>query len=139
MAHSLELRVPLCDHHLLAFACSLSAGKRFTGLKLKGFMRSALRDSLPQQTLVGPKQGFMIPLARWLRQDLYEMSRDLLSDAAVRRRGYVEPSYVQWLLQAHARGDRNFADQIYALMVLELWHQQLNRRPTVVRERVGVA
>ena len=40
MVHSLELRVPFCDHHLLAFACSLPASTKFQGWKLKGFMRS---------------------------------------------------------------------------------------------------
>ena len=73
-------------------------------------------------TLRGAKLGFCVPLARWLREDLREMVRDLLSDAASKRRGYVKPEYVQWLLQEHESGRRNFADQIYALLVLELWH-----------------
>lgn len=67
----------------------------------------------------------MLPLARWLREDLREMSRDLLSDQAIRRRGYVTPAYVQWLLAEHDSGRRNFTDQLYALMVLELWHRQV--------------
>jgi len=125
MARSLELRVPFCDHHLLAFACSLPAATRLQGWKLKGFMRSALRDLLPRSIVSGPKRGFMLPLGRWLREDLREMSRDLLSDEAIRRRGYVNPSYVQWLLAEHQSGRRNFTDQIYALMVLELWHRQV--------------
>ena len=52
------------------------------------------------------------------------MVRDVLSDDAVRRRGYVKPEYVRWLLDQHERGDHNFSDQIYALLVLELWQQQ---------------
>ena len=52
------------------------------------------------------------------------MVHDVLSDAAVRRRGYVKPDYVRWLIEQHESGARNFSDQIYALLVLELWHQQ---------------
>ena len=136
MAHSLELRVPFCDHHLLAFACSLPAATRLQGWKLKGFMRSALRDLLPRSIVSGPKRGFMLPLGRWLREDLREMSRDLLSDEAIRRRGYVNPSYVQWLLAEHQSGRRNFTDQIYALMVLELWHRQVAQ--PVAHQTMGV-
>jgi len=136
MAHSLELRVPFCDHHLLAFACSLPAATRLQGWKLKGFMRSALRDLLPRSIVSGPKRGFMLPLGRWLREDLLEMSRDLLSDEAIRRRGYVNPSYVQWLLTEHQSGRRNFTDQIYALMVLELWHRQVAQ--PVSNQTIGV-
>lgn len=123
MAHSLELRVPFCDHELLAFACGLPAPVRFAGWTLKGFMRRALRGVLPPPILHGPKLGFSLPLARWLREDLREMLHDLLSESAVQRRGYVRPAYVAWLLAEHESGRRNFADQLFALLVLELWHQ----------------
>ncbi|TAJ07290.1 MAG: asparagine synthase (glutamine-hydrolyzing) [Nitrospirae bacterium] len=124
MAHSLELRVPFCDHELLAFACSLPPSVRFDGWTLKGFMRKALGRFLPPAILNAPKRGFQVPIARWLREDLREMVRDLLSDETVRRRGYVKPEYVRWLLREHDAGRRNFADQIYAMVVLELWHRR---------------
>lgn len=84
-----------------------------------------MKGLIPQSIISGPKRGFMLPLGRWLREDLCEMSRDLLSHDGIRRRGYVNPSYVQWLLAEHQSGRRNFTDQIYALMVLELWHRQV--------------
>jgi asparagine synthase (glutamine-hydrolysing) len=139
MVHSLELRVPFCDHHLVAFAHSLPAVEKLQGLKLKGFMRSALQDVLPKRITSAHKRGFMLPLARWLREDLREMSRDLLSDQAIRRRGYVNPAYVQWLLAEHDSGRRNFTDQLYALMVLELWHRQVAESVSYPPMGVGVA
>ncbi|MEK6618340.1 MAG: asparagine synthase C-terminal domain-containing protein, partial [Nitrospirota bacterium] len=126
MAHSLELRVPFCDHELLSFALTLPASLRLAGWRLKGFVRRALRGLLPSTILSRAKYGFQVPLARWLREDLREMVHDLLSDETVRRRGYVRPEYVRWLVHEHETGARNFADQIYALLVLELWHQQMS-------------
>ena len=139
MVHSLELRVPFCDHHLLAFACSLPASTKFQGWKLKGFMRSSLQGMLPESIISAKKRGFMLPLARWLREDLREMSQDLLSDEAIRRRGYVNPAYVQWLLTEHHSGRRNFTDQLYALMVLELWHGQVAQSVSSYPMGVGAA
>ncbi len=124
MAHSLELRVPFCDQYVLAFARTIPASLRFSGWRLKGFMRNALGPVLPGSILNRAKYGFQVPIARWLREDLREMVHDVLSDAAVRRRGYVKPGYVRWLIGQHESGARNFSDQIYALLVLELWHQQ---------------
>jgi asparagine synthase (glutamine-hydrolysing) len=121
MAHSLELRVPFCDHELLAFALALPASARLGGWRLKAFMRRSLAGVLPREILNRPKYGFQVPLARWLREDLRDMVHDLLSDEVVRRRGYVRPEYVRWLLSMHEGGERNCADQIYALLVLELW------------------
>lgn len=125
MVHSLELRVPFCDHHLVAAALRISSRMRFTGWQLKGFMRRMLRGVLPDRILHAPKQGFMVPMARWLREDLHDLAHDLLSDEVIRQRGYVKPDYVRWLLEEHETGRRNFSDQLYALIVLELWHRGL--------------
>lgn len=125
MVHSLELRVPFCDHHLLAAALRIPSRVRLTGWQLKGFMRRMLRGLLPDRILRAPKQGFMVPMARWLREDLREMAHDLLTDDVIKERGYVKPAYVRWLLEQHESGRRNFSDQLYALMVLELWHRGL--------------
>jgi asparagine synthase (glutamine-hydrolysing) len=121
MAHSLELRVPFCDHQLLEFALSVPAAVRLSGWRLKAFMRRALRDLLPKPVLSRAKFGFRIPLARWLREDLREMVQDLLSESAIRRRGIVKPEYARWVIREHASGRRNLADSLYALLVLELW------------------
>lgn len=129
MAHSLELRVPFCDQDLLAFALTLPSGLRFSGLQLKGFMRDALQPLLSPQILAGPKKGFRVPLARWLREDLRDLVHDLLSERAVGERGYLQPAYVRWLLEEHESGRRNFADAIYAVLVLELWHRGIGRSP----------
>ena len=123
MVHSLELRVPFCDHRLLAAALRIPSRVRLTGWQLKGFMRRMLRGLLPDRILRAPKQGFMVPMARWLREDLREMTHDLLVDGVIKDRGYVKPAYVRWLLENHESGRRNFSDQLYALIVLELWHR----------------
>jgi len=123
MAHSLEVRVPFCDHVLAQFAMGLSARARFRHWRLKSFLKRTLRTSLPDHLLHRPKQGFMVPLARWFNHDLKPMVRELLSEEAVGRRGYVRYAYVRWLLEEHASGRRNFQDQIYALLVLEIWQR----------------
>lgn len=125
MVHSIELRVPFCDHQLLAAALRIPSRERLSGWQLKGFMRRMLRGLLPDRILHAPKHGFMVPMARWLREDLHEMAHDLLADDVIKDRGYVKPAYVRWLLEQHESGRRNFSDQLYAVMVLELWHRGL--------------
>ena len=124
MAHSLELRVPFCDHFLVGFAKSISGTQHLNGWKLKSFLKDGLTGLLPPNVLQRPKMGFHIPLARWLRGDLKQMVGDLLSESMIRQRGYVKPAYVQKLLREHASERWNHADQIYALVVLELWQRQ---------------
>ena len=71
-----------------------------------------------------PKQGFELPLTSWLRGELKDMTRDLLFSTRAAGRGYVRPEAVKRLWDDHQRGYRSHASQIWALMVLELWHRQ---------------
>jgi len=123
MAHSLEVRVPFCDHVLAQFAMGLSARERFRGRRLKSFLKRTMRAHLPPDILARPKQGFMVPLARWFNHELQPLVQELLSEEAVTQRGYVRYPYVRWLLDEHASGRRNFKNQIYALLVLEIWQR----------------
>jgi asparagine synthase (glutamine-hydrolysing) len=123
MAASLELRLPWCDHRLVEFAATIPESVKFRGGRLKGLFREAIRGWLPPAILARPKQGFMAPVARWLQHELKPLTHDLLSEATLRKRGYVEPSTVRRLLAQHETGRRNLSDQLFALLMLELWHR----------------
>jgi asparagine synthase (glutamine-hydrolysing) len=71
-----------------------------------------------------PKQGFEIPLAAWLRHELAEMGRDLLLSPRAIGRGYVRPEAARRLWEQHHAGVRDHSPEIWALMVLELWHRE---------------
>jgi len=52
------------------------------------------------------------------------MVHDLLSEHRITQQGYLNPKYVKWLIDEHESGRRNFADQIYTILFLEIWLQQ---------------
>ncbi len=120
MAHALEVRAPFCDARLLELSLRLPPAVKLPGLRLKGLLKDAFADVLPRAVLTRPKQGFMVPLARWLRRDLAGLAADLLDPAAVRARGWLDPAEVARLRAEHAAG-RDHADRLWALLVLELW------------------
>lgn len=124
MAHSLELRAPFCDHHVIEESLRISPAVKIPGLRLKGLLKAAFADVLPPQVLSHRKQGFMVPLGRWLRTDLRDILEDLLSADRVRSRGLFVPAVVQALKQEHLSGRRSHSDRLWALMIAELWMQQ---------------
>jgi asparagine synthase (glutamine-hydrolysing) len=79
---------------------------------------------LPREVLSHKKQGFMIPLGRWLRTDLRDMLGDLLAPERVRARGLFNPTVVEELKQEHLNGARSHSDRLWTLMITELWMQQ---------------
>ncbi|MGH7311977.1 MAG: asparagine synthase-related protein, partial [Candidatus Rokuibacteriota bacterium] len=78
-------------------------------------------DVLPPEILAHRKQGFMIPLAGWLRTELRSSLHDLLAPDGVRARGLFEPASVEALTREHLARERNHADRLWALMMAELW------------------
>jgi asparagine synthase (glutamine-hydrolysing) len=121
MANSLELRAPFCDHELIETSLAIPPGVKMPGRRLKGLLKAAYADALPPAVLTHRKQGFMIPLARWLRTDLRPLLDDLLSPEQVRARGLFRVEAVERLKAEHAEGRRSHADRLWALMMAELW------------------
>ncbi len=121
MAHSLELRAPFCDHRIVEESLAIPPRVKLPGLRLKGLLKAAFADVLPREVLWHRKQGFMIPLGRWLRTDLRDMLEDVLSPDRVRRRGLFVPEAVETLKQEHLSGVRSHTDRLWTLMMAELW------------------
>ena len=78
MAVSLEVRPPLLDHRVVAFAWRLPRGMRIHGGETKWLLRRVLDRYVPRELVSRPKMGFGIPLASWLRGPLREWAEDLL-------------------------------------------------------------
>jgi asparagine synthase (glutamine-hydrolysing) len=123
MAHSLELRAPFCDHRVIEQSLRIPPALKIPGFRLKGLLKAAFADVLPPEVLSHRKQGFMIPLGRWLRTDLREMMEDLLSQVRVRARGMFIPEAVEALKREHLGEIRTHSDRLWTLMMAELWMQ----------------
>jgi asparagine synthase (glutamine-hydrolysing) len=122
MAHSLEVRCPLVDQDLMMFAASLPGDVKLRGLTTKRILREVAKPLLPAEILARRKQGFGLPVDRWMREELAPMSRDVLLDQTARERGIFDPTAIESLLGQHQRGEPR-GDQIWALMMLELWYR----------------
>jgi len=120
MAHSIEARVPLLDHELAEFAATIPAEMRLKGTTGKYIFKKAMRGILPAETLERPKQGFAVPLGRWFRGQLRGYVRDLLLSDVCRRRGVLDPWYVERLLQRHQTGG-DLDLHLWTLVSFELW------------------
>jgi asparagine synthase (glutamine-hydrolysing) len=68
--------------------------------------------------------GFSIPLAAWLRGGLRGMAEDLLLSDRARGRGYFQPSRISAMWTEHQAIRRDHSHQLWALMMLELWHRE---------------
>jgi len=78
MAHSLELRVPLVDQKLAAYAFALPGKNKGLGKEPKLLLRRAFERQLPKEVFQRKKMGFTLPFDLWLRTSLKEEVRSTL-------------------------------------------------------------
>ena len=136
MAVSLEARVPLLDYRIVELAVNLPPQMKLQRGETKRILRQVMKGRLPDAVLNKPKQGFSIPLKHWLRGPLKPMMTDLLSPDSVRARGYFEPECVSRWTSEHLSGAANHSHRLWGLMVLELWHRQVQDIPTYALQEV---
>lgn len=128
MACSLELRSPFLDDRVLALGVSLPDSLR--GRRGKEALRRAFAPDLPPQIASRAKTGFGVPLARWFREELREVTADLLLGERARARGQFRPAAVEQLVRDHAEGRADNGHRLWCLLVLELWQRLYVDSPT---------
>lgn len=121
MACSLEVRSPFVDHKMMEFAAALPADMKIFKGTLKYFLKQAAEDLISEKIINRKKQGFGIPVAKWLRQDLKEMTYDLLLDKQAKERGYFKNEAIETLVSEHMTGQADHCYRIWNLLCLELW------------------
>src|SRR5262249_41781387 len=124
MAHGLEARVPFLDHHLVEWAFTIPGRYKLDGNEGKLLVKKAMEDRLPRELLYRPKQGFNVPLKLWMRTELRDYVQDNFASARFRARGLYRPKAVDALLELHFAGAADGSNKIFAMLMLELWHQQ---------------
>jgi asparagine synthase (glutamine-hydrolysing) len=135
MMHSLEVRCPLLDHHVLEFVARLPFDLKLRGDTGKWILRECVKDLLPPETLARGKQGFGVPLERWFSGGFGTLARDVLLDSRARGRGWLDSKAVAALLAGGQARDERRARQLWTLVCLELWAQTFVDRPREALDR----
>jgi asparagine synthase (glutamine-hydrolysing) len=124
MAHGVEARVPFLDHPLVEFAATIPADIKFKNGELKRLLKNVFSQRLPDTIRNRKdKMGFPVPLNDWLKRGgkAREFVGDLLGSERARTRPYLAEGLS---LDRVLDGQSPYGRNLWALLSLELWHQQ---------------
>jgi asparagine synthase (glutamine-hydrolysing) len=124
MAHSLEARCPLLDHHVIELAGAQASIRHGDAQTTKRLFRKVIEPWVPAAVLTRPKRGFGVPLRRWFQEGMIRWAREILVDPRTQQRGWTQSKEVAAMLLQHEQGSRDHAKRIWALVCLELWARQ---------------
>lgn len=126
MAVALEVRPPLLDHILVEFAASLPFEMKLRGRTTKYLLKKAMAKDLPSETMQQRKQGFSVPVAKWMQGQLAEELLALLS----KNDPFVNGETVRQMVEWHRSGKANLGHLLWRMYVWAVWQ---HRRETIRR------
>jgi asparagine synthase (glutamine-hydrolysing) len=135
MAVSLEARVPLLDHRIVAFAWQLPGHLKMRGGQGKWLLRQVLYKHVPKKLVERPKMGFGVPIDNWLRGPLKDWASELLDPAAMNQGGLLDPQPIQEKWEEHQSGRRNWQHLLWNVLMFEAWRCQLHAARTASTPR----
>ncbi len=120
MANSLELRAPMLDVDFFNWSFALPPSAKITRQGGgKAILKQAMEAYLPNEILYRPKQGFTVPLARWLRGPLREQLLALAGSAHLRDSGMIDMDAVDAMAKAHIGGLRDHSKALWLVWVFD--------------------
>ncbi len=121
MACGLEVRVPLLDHCLLEWVLRLPIPLRFRRGYGKYLLRRVAARYLPASIVKPRKQGFTVPVGRWLHGPLGELVDRLFASTRFASRALVRQDRALRLMAMHRSGRVDLGHRIWSLVMLEVW------------------
>jgi asparagine synthase (glutamine-hydrolysing) len=121
MLASVELRSPMLNPEIIAFAFnSVPQSLRFDHIEQKVILRLLLAKLIPEWRPSRKKQGFIVPLRKWINGKAGKHFYEILMDPG---QTLFQRNYVKKLFSLHLTGINN-ANRIFSLVMFELWRRQ---------------
>ena len=127
MHYSLETRVPYLDHRIIEFALNLSPKLKYKNNTTKYLLKEVLYQYVPKEIFDRPKQGFAIPLSKWLKTDLMYLINDYLNDTVINKHGIVNYKEVEQLKKRYFLGEDYLYNRIWLLIVLNKFLENIDK------------
>jgi len=123
MSVGLETRLPFLDPRLIEFAWKLPIHYKLEGTEGKKILKSLLKKYIPSQMIDRPKQGFSLPINKWLRGPLREWANDLLSFENLNDDPFLDANAIRSLWNKHING-LNMDQALWNVLMYQAWKKQ---------------
>jgi asparagine synthase (glutamine-hydrolysing) len=120
MAVSLEVRAPLLDHKLMETVATIPSSLKLSGREGKYIFKKAMAPILKSEILDRRKQGFAVPLDRWFRQDLKDLTYEALFSTDD---GILDRAFLKKIWDQHQKGTYDRSAHLWSVLMFRKWRE----------------
>lgn len=134
MKYSLEARCPFLDKNVMEFSLSLPLEYKIKNENLKRMIKDLTYRYVPKELMDRPKRGFVVPLEKWMRNELKE---ELLTytdrNYLIEQNIFKSDETIQFIHDFVENGSggrntgKNHAGFVWAYFVFQKWYQKYMR------------
>jgi asparagine synthase (glutamine-hydrolysing) len=123
MAFAIESSVPICDYNIVNLAFQIPWQLKLKGQGGKYIFKKAMQPYLPKAVLTRKKQGFFVPIDRWIEHDIKDSVHSLLSEKEIEKHGLFTDYQIRKMFEGFDKSKMYYARQMWTLMNFEIWHK----------------
>lgn len=125
MKYSLEARNPLIDFRLVENSFRIPHEYKYHKGEKKYILKDITYGYVDRSLLDRPKQGFSVPMTKWLRQYLNKEIDVLLNKDILKKQGLFDYDYMIHLADAQRHSDKTiYTDLMWNFYVFERWFRE---------------
>lgn len=126
MANGVEVRTPFLDNMLASYVQQLPSSTKIKNGQNKWLLRKALRGIIPDDILDGPKVGFGVPYAEWLKKPLKGYFLEATNSPFIKSLELFDEKVLTIKKEEHFQGKKNNGFLLWKLMNLCIWLEKFN-------------
>ena len=129
-AASIETRYPYLNREIMEFAFRIPSRWKVNRGEVKYILKKVSEKYLPKRAIYRKKVAFPGALRAWTREDwCAEIEKALLANTS----GLWDETYLKRILSENKSGKEDHAHFIWALLMVEIWHQTfINGKPRII-------
>ena len=119
--------MPLLDKNIIEFAWTLPKKYKLDADCSKKVLRNVLYRYVPKELMERPKQGFSMPVNKWLKGKLGVWMEEMLNPTRINNEGLLDAAVVSELLKNFKKSGLG-EERIWYLLIFETWLEAIGKK-----------
>lgn len=121
MATSLEMRVPYLDNEVVKVVEKIPAEYKIKKNQQKYILKKVAEKYLPREIIYRPKRGFVLPILKWLQEDLNEKLYITLVEEKAMIHEFIDKNFLKDLILRYKKKEETDHRKLYIIWQFELF------------------